>query len=201
MHSNLRNGFRGVSHKRAVSLPASSSLTLALRTQNPSTSCSGQRSLVQVSSARRPSVFTLNTYDGVSEEKDEHFARMLMFGKPGSGKGTLTARLAQKYDILSLSTGDLLRQHIAEGTDIGKEAEQIISRGELVPDEVVVKVITSKLDALQNKVSGFNEGSGIAQANILQHWILDGFPRTVRQGELLDAHLKYVLRIGAHEHD
>lgn len=156
MHSNLRNSFRGVSHKRAVSLPTSSSLqTLPLRSQNPSSSCTGQRSIVQVSSARRPSLFTLNTYDGVSEEKDEHFARMLMFGKPGSGKGTLTARLAQKYDILSLSTGDLLRQHITERTDIGKEAEQIIARGELVPDEIVVKVITSKLDALQNRVRRF----------------------------------------------
>jgi len=105
-------------------------------------------------------------------EKDERVVRMLMFGKPGAGKGTLTARLAQKYDILTLSTGDLLRMHIAERTEVGKLAEEIIARGGLVPDEVVLKVITSKLDALQNK-----------------HWILDGFPRTLGQGELLDAHL------------
>ena len=75
-----------------------------------------------------------------------------MFGKPGAGKGTLTARLAQKYNILTLSTGDLLRQHIAERTEVGREAEGIIARGELVPDEIVLKVVTSKLDALQNKV-------------------------------------------------
>jgi adenylate kinase family enzyme len=87
-----------------------------------------------------------------SEEKDEHFARMLMFGKPAAGKGTLTTRLTQKYDILALSMGDLLRQHIAEGTEVGREAEAIIARGELVPDEVVLRVLTSKLDSLQNKV-------------------------------------------------
>ena len=77
---------------------------------------------------------------------------MLMFGKPGAGKGTLTARLAQKYDILTLSTGDLLRQHIADQTEVGQEAEAIIASGGLLPDDTVLKVVTSKLDALQNKV-------------------------------------------------
>ncbi|KAF8892540.1 adenylate kinase-domain-containing protein [Infundibulicybe gibba] len=98
---------------------------------------------------------------------------MIMFGKPGAGKGTLSARLVNKYDILSLSTGDLLRQHIAERTDVGREAEEIVAQGRLLPDEVVLKVVTSKLDQIQNK-----------------HWILDGFPRTLGQGELLHAHLK-----------
>jgi len=97
-----------------------------------------------------------------------------MFGKPGAGKGTLSARLVEKYDILSLSTGDLLRQHIAERTDIGREAEDIVAQGGLLPDQFVLKVVTSKLDSrLQNK-----------------HWILDGFPRTLGQAQLLDGHLK-----------
>jgi nucleoside-triphosphate--adenylate kinase len=77
---------------------------------------------------------------------------MLMFGKPGAGKGTLTARLVEKYDVMSLSTGDLLRQHIAEGTDVGKEAEDIMARGKLLPDDVVLKVVASKLDRIQPKV-------------------------------------------------
>jgi adenylate kinase len=98
---------------------------------------------------------------------------MLMFWKPGAGKGTLTSWLVEKYDILSLSTGDLLRQHIAEGTDIGRQAETIVARGALLPDQVMLRVVTTKLDSLHNK-----------------HWILDGFPRTIGQGELLDAHLK-----------
>ncbi|KAH8116930.1 ADK-domain-containing protein [Phellopilus nigrolimitatus] len=99
--------------------------------------------------------------------------RMIMFGKPGAGKGTLSARLVKKYDIISISTGDLLRQHIAHKTDIGKQAEEIVARGDLLPDELVLRVVTSKLDHLQDK-----------------HWILDGFPRTIGQGELLDAHLR-----------
>ncbi|CAL1704702.1 unnamed protein product [Somion occarium] len=101
------------------------------------------------------------------------FLRMLMFGKPGAGKGTLSTRLVRKYEILSLSTGDLLRQHIAEGTDVGQMAEKIVASGGLLPDEIMLKVVTSKLDHLHNK-----------------HWILDGFPRTLGQGRLLDDHLR-----------
>jgi adenylate kinase family enzyme len=79
-----------------------------------------------------------------------------MFGKPGAGKGTLTTRLAAKYDILTLSTGDLLRQHIADRTEVGLKAEEIVARGGLLPDEMVLKVVTSKLDALQHRVRFFN---------------------------------------------
>ncbi|CDO69512.1 hypothetical protein BN946_scf184785.g17 [Trametes cinnabarina] len=98
--------------------------------------------------------------------------RVIMFGKPGAGKGTLTARLVKKYDIVSMSTGDLLRQHIAEKTEVGLLAESIVASGGLLPDDIMLKVVTSKLDVLQNR-----------------HWILDGFPRTLGQGELLDKHL------------
>ncbi|CCM04620.1 uncharacterized protein FIBRA_06804 [Fibroporia radiculosa] len=101
------------------------------------------------------------------------FLRMLMFGKPGAGKGTLTARLVKKYDVLSLSTGDLLRQHIAERTEVGRMAEEIVATGGLLPDDIMLKVVSTKLDMLHNK-----------------HWILDGFPRTVGQGQLLDEHLQ-----------
>ncbi|KAH9001156.1 ADK-domain-containing protein [Lactarius akahatsu] len=99
--------------------------------------------------------------------------RMIMFGKPGAGKGTLTTRLARKHDILSISTGDLLRQHIAEKTEVGQLAEEIVAKGGLLPDELMLRVVSSKLDTLRHK-----------------HWILDGFPRTVGQGKLLDAHLR-----------
>ncbi|THU89528.1 ADK-domain-containing protein [Dendrothele bispora CBS 962.96] len=98
--------------------------------------------------------------------------RMLMFGKPGAGKGTLSTRLVKKYDIVTLSTGDLLRQHILEKTEVGVQAEEIVSQGGLVPDELMLKVVTSKLDLLHDK-----------------HWIIDGFPRTLVQGEMLDKHL------------
>ena len=85
----------------------------------------------------------------------------------------MTSRLVDKYDLLSLSTGDLLRQHIAQKTPVGQQAESIVATGALLPDDLMLKVVTSDLDHLQDK-----------------HWILDGFPRTVGQGELLDAHLR-----------
>ncbi|KAG6898374.1 hypothetical protein C0992_009049 [Termitomyces sp. T32_za158] len=107
------------------------------------------------------------------EIDSSRFLRMLMFGKPGAGKGTLSARLVDKYDILSLSSGDLLRQHIAERTEVGREAEDTVARGGLLPDEIMLKVVTSNLDSLHNK-----------------HWILDGFPRTLGQAKLLDQHLQ-----------
>ncbi|KAF9535298.1 adenylate kinase [Crepidotus variabilis] len=182
MQSNIRNGIRTI-HKRSLSVPTatstSSSTSLALRSAAPTCSAipGSQRTIASSSTTYRAIPFSLNlnftTSNHPSSDADERKVRMLMFGKPGAGKGTLTSRLAQKYDILTLSTGDLLRQHINERTEVGKEAEAIIARGELVPDEVVIKVVTSKLEGLQNK-----------------HWILDGFPRTQRQGELLDAHLQ-----------
>lgn len=97
-----------------------------------------------------------------------------MFGKPGAGKGTLSSRLVQKYDILTLSTGDILRKHIREKTEVGKMAEEKMRNGELLGDDIVAEVVGSELDKL---------GGG-------RHWILDGFPRTLGQGELLDSQLR-----------
>ncbi|KAL1733108.1 adenylate kinase-domain-containing protein [Schizophyllum commune] len=107
------------------------------------------------------------------EEGGNRLLRMVMFGKPGAGKGTLSGRLTKKYDIVSISSGDVLRQHIAERTEIGRQADAIVAQGGLLPDDLMLKVVTSKLEELKGK-----------------HWILDGFPRTLGQGELLDGHLK-----------
>ncbi|KAG8217730.1 adenylate kinase [Butyriboletus roseoflavus] len=95
--------------------------------------------------------------------------RMLLFGKPCSGKGTLATRLSKMYDMSTISTGDLVRQHIVARTDIGRQAEEIVAAGGLLPDEMMLDLITTKLDTLQEN-----------------NWILDGFPRTQRQGRLLD---------------
>lgn len=99
-----------------------------------------------------------------------------MFGKPGSGKGTLASRLVKKYDIMALSTGDILRQNISEGTEVGRLAEGVVARGGLLSDDIMLKVVTGKLDALHNK-----------------NWILDGYPRTLGQGQLLNEHLRATL--------
>ncbi|KAK7467187.1 Adenylate kinase 2 [Stygiomarasmius scandens] len=147
--------------------------------QTPVAGPSSVRFISNSNSSQKALPFFLNTLRGArqdSEHENDHrhgrMLRMLMFGKPGAGKGTLSTRLVKKYDIVSLSTGDLLRQHILEKTDVGLQAEGIVAQGGLVPDELMLKVVTSKLDLLHDK-----------------HWILDGFPRTLAQGQMLDKHL------------
>jgi len=94
----------------------------------------------------------------------------LIFGPPGSGKGTQSVRLAGKFNLMHLSTGDMLRAEIAAGTDLGKKMSVIMSKGELVPDEVVIEMIASRIDSTKDK-AGF---------------LFDGFPRTVAQTEALE---------------
>jgi len=89
----------------------------------------------------------------------------LIFGPPGSGKGTQSVRLAEKFNLLHLSTGDMLRAEIAVGTELGKKMSLIMSKGELVPDEVVIEMIAHKIDNSKGS-AGF---------------LFDGFPRTVAQ--------------------
>ncbi|MCE5346925.1 MAG: adenylate kinase [Bacteroidales bacterium] len=89
----------------------------------------------------------------------------LIFGPPGSGKGTQSVKLAEKFNLLHLSTGDMLRAEIAAGTELGKKMSSIMSKGELVPDEVVIEMIAYKIDHSKG-IAGF---------------LFDGFPRTVAQ--------------------
>jgi adenylate kinase len=95
---------------------------------------------------------------------------LVLFGPPGAGKGTQSQKLIEKHGLIHLSTGDLLRSEIAQGTTLGLEAKKLMDAGILVPDEVVIGMISSKLDANKN-AKGF---------------IFDGFPRTVAQAEALD---------------
>jgi adenylate kinase len=94
----------------------------------------------------------------------------LIFGPPGSGKGTQSVMLAEKFNLMHLSTGDMLRAEIAAGTELGKRMSSIMSKGELVPDEVVIEMIAAKIDNTKGK-AGF---------------LFDGFPRTVAQTETLE---------------
>jgi adenylate kinase len=96
---------------------------------------------------------------------------LILFGPPGSGKGTQASLLVENYDLKHISTGDLLRQEKANKTPLGLEAKKYMEQGLLVPDEVVIGMISNTLDANASSVKGF---------------IFDGFPRTVVQAEALD---------------
>lgn len=100
--------------------------------------------------------------------------RLILLGPPGAGKGTQAHRLVERYNIVQLSTGEMLRAAVAAETPIGLKAKDIMASGALVPDEVVVGIISDRIE-LPDAAQGF---------------ILDGFPRTVPQAEALDALLK-----------
>ncbi len=102
--------------------------------------------------------------------------KIIMLGAPGAGKGTQAKRIADKYGVPHISTGDIFRANIKEGTELGKKAKTYMDQGLLVPDELVVELVVDR----------------IRQADCENGFVLDGFPRTIPQAEALDEALKNI---------
>ncbi len=100
--------------------------------------------------------------------------RILLLGPPGSGKGTQATALKAKWGLLHLSSGDLLRAHVRDNTELGRRAKPFMERGELVPDELIIDMMADRM----------------SQPDASAGYVLDGFPRTVAQAEALDRRLK-----------
>lgn len=96
--------------------------------------------------------------------------KIIMLGAPGAGKGTQAKMIADKYQIPHISTGDIFRTNIKNGTELGKEAKKYMDQGLLVPDELTVKILLDR----------------VAQPDCAKGYVLDGFPRTIPQAEVLD---------------
>jgi adenylate kinase len=108
-------------------------------------------------------------------EKSSRKVAMILLGPPGAGKGTQAKLVAQRYFVPHISTGDILRDNVARGTELGLEAKAIMARGELVPDTLVCDMVASRL----------------RQPDAEQGFVLDGFPRTPAQAGWLDAFLEH----------
>lgn len=99
--------------------------------------------------------------------------KIIMLGAPGAGKGTQAKMIAEKYNIPHISTGDIFRANIKEGTPLGKEAKGYMDKGQLVPDELTVRILLDR----------------VASDDCSDGYVLDGFPRTIPQAEVLDSEL------------
>lgn len=96
---------------------------------------------------------------------------IVLFGAPGSGKGTQSAKLIDRYGLYHISTGELLRDHISRGTELGKTADKYISKGHLIPDDLMIRILDDFLDKEASTKNGV---------------VFDGFPRTIPQAEALE---------------
>jgi len=110
----------------------------------------------------------------MANETAQKIGPVILLGPPGAGKGTQAKRIAEHYRIPQISTGDLLREHVTRGTELGLKAKAIMDRGELVPDELMYGMVASRLN----------------QADCERGFILDGFPRTAGQAGWLDVFLE-----------
>jgi len=123
--------------------------------------------------ANKPAEKTTNESAQISAQKRK-IGPVILFGPPGAGKGTQSKQIVGRYGIPQISTGDLLRDHVARGTELGLKAREIMARGELVPDELMYGIVAGRL----------------REPDCKRGFVLDGFPRTAAQAGWLDALLQ-----------
>jgi adenylate kinase len=116
----------------------------------------------------------MNGQASIADPKKLNVGPIVLLGPPGAGKGTQAKKIAALYGIPQISTGDILRENVAKGTELGTQAKAVMERGDLVPDRLVCDMVAAR----------------ILQADCTRGFILDGFPRTVGQAEWLDGFLK-----------
>jgi len=110
----------------------------------------------------------------MAEDTSRSLGPVILLGPPGAGKGTQAKRMVERYDVPQISTGDLLREHVKNGTSLGLLAKDVMARGELVPDELLYDMVSERL----------------RRADCQRGFVLDGFPRTAAQAGWLDAFLE-----------
>ena len=120
--------------------------------------------------SRTANVLFAYEIDALAGMANKYNMNIILFGAPGSGKGTQAKLISKEFGIPQISTGDILREHISKGTELGKIAKLYIDEGKLVPDEIVIALVKERLSLPDCK----------------KGYILDGFPRTVPQAEALD---------------
>ncbi|RSH88032.1 uncharacterized protein EHS24_000556 [Apiotrichum porosum] len=172
--STARRAHTTAAFRAAASLPAT---RLAARSYTTSTATREAAATLEREQAQLERVLETartnaanNAANGKKTDPQFHNGlRMLMFGKPASGKGTLSSRLIKSHDIAFVSTGDVLRHEIRSKSDVGRKAEKVVAAGGLVSDELMLELVKTELDRHKGK-----------------SWILDGFPRTLEQGKMLN---------------
>jgi len=123
-------------------------------------------------------------FSASKSENGSSVVNALILGKPGGGKGTISGKIISEFQFYHLSTGDILRKHVRECTPVGIEAKKHIEAGDLVPDDVVIRLLSNEIDSLRN--GKIETGHSL---------LLDGFPRTLTQAQHLDAVLNIDLVI------